>query len=117
MTFFNRYGKPIAYSDDNVNIFAFNGQPLAYIFDDKVYAFNGRHLGWFWDGWIRDSQGYCVFFNEYATGGPLKPLKRLLPLKGLKRLLPLKGLRRMAGFRPIKRLAWSNYSDLEFFEQ
>ena len=116
-TFYNYFGTPIAYTDDEVNIFSFNGSPLGYIDGDKIYAFSGKHLGWYIDGWIRDKLGYCVFFTELATGGPLKPIKRLKPLRFAKRIVPMKRIRQIAGIRPIKRLAWSRYYDSSFFFQ
>lgn len=116
-TFYNEFGKPIAYSDNDIIVFSFPGEPLAYIFDDKIYSFDGKQLGWFLDGWIRDLDGYCVFFTETATGGPLKPLKQLKPLKSLKKLVPFRQYREYPHLKPIKRCAWSRYKDLDFFKK
>ncbi len=113
--FYNQYGKPIVYTSDGVHIYSFSGIPVGYFHNNLIYTFSGKHIGFFIDGWIRDLNGYCVFFCENATGGMIKPLKQLLPLKSLKHLLPLKSIRNIPHMMPIKRLAWSRYSGLEFF--
>ena len=50
MTFYNKNGKPIAYTEDNEHIYLFTGQPVAYFYGDAVYGFNGHHIGWFENG-------------------------------------------------------------------
>lgn len=115
LNFYNQAGRPIVYTDDNVHLFSYSGRPVAYIHGNLIYTFSGRHIGFFIDGWIRDLNGYCVFFSENATGGMLKPLRQLLPLKSLKQLMPLKSLRQFPSYMPFKRTAWSRYSDLDFF--
>lgn len=117
LNFYNKFGNPIAYTDDNTHLFSFNGAPLAYFSGAYLYTFSGKHIGFFVDGWIRDINGYCVFFCENAIGGMAKPLKHLLPLKSLKRLVPLKSLRQMPRTFLVKRFAWSNYSNSDFFNQ
>ena len=115
--FYNEYGTPFAYTDDNEHIFTFPGKPVGYIFADKIYSYNGKHLGWYIDGWIRDINGYCVFFTETATGGPIKPMRKMAPIRSVKTIKPLKRLRSLPHLKPIKRLAWSRYKDMEFFTQ
>lgn len=115
LNFYNQNGKPIVYTDDNIHLFSFSGKPVAYIYGELVYTFAGKHIGFFIDGWIRDLNGYCVFFSENATGGMLKPLKQLLPIKSPKHLLTVKSIRQFPNLTPVKRTAWSRYSDLDFF--
>ena len=115
ITLFDRYGAPIAYSDDMENIYLFSGEPLAYILGDSVYAFRGAHLGWFIDGWVRDHNGDAVFFTEISKNGPFKPFKQFKPFKSLKLLKPLKGLRELKPLRPINSLSWSSLSGEDFF--
>ena len=115
MTFYDLKGSPIAYCDDGENIYLFTGEPVAYLYNNMVYAYNGYQLGWFEKGWIRDLQGFCVFFTENAISGMIKPLKKLKPLKYLKRLKPLKGIRRIPRIKPFDKIGWSKLSGENFF--
>jgi len=106
-----------AYTENAVDIYSFNGEPLAYFYMDAIYSYQGKQLGWFSDGWIRDLNGFCVFFTQGATGGPLKSLIHPIPFVGTKRLLPIKAPRQIMKIRPIKRLTWSPLSNQHFFKQ
>lgn len=117
MVFYNKSGVAVAYLyNDGVDIYLFDGTPVAYLHEDAVYDFDGNHLGWFDKGWIRDIQGDCVFFTKDATGGPLKPWTQLAPLKGLRQLKSLKSLRNMPTMRAPDSLSWSKQSDTNFFK-
>jgi len=116
ITFYNSQGHPTAYTEDEVHIYLFSGQPVAYIDDSSVYAYNGRHLGRFEDGWIRDNQGNCVFFTEDASGGPMKPMKSMRPMKGMKSMKPMKSMKQMKPMRPMNTSSWSELSREQFFE-
>ena len=77
MTFYDSYGTPVAYTEDDESIYLFKGNPVAYFYENKVYGYNGHHFGWYENGWVRDKNGRCVFFTENATGsGPIKPVKK-----------------------------------------
>ena len=115
LDFYDYNGTPIAYTDDETHIFTFSGEPVAYIDGDSVYSFRGSHIGRFDSGLIRDNGGDVVFFTDGASGGPLKPLKKLKPLKGLKKLKPLKGLKVIKPLKPLNSSSWSALSDEQFF--
>lgn len=116
MTFFNRYGVPIAYGDNDV--YLFNGRPVAYIVDTTVYAYNGKQLGWYENGWIRDLNGNCVFFTRDSSGfGPLKPLMKFEPIKSFRQVKPVRSARQLKKIRPVNRMAWSPLSGEIFFAQ
>lgn len=118
MTFYDLYGKPIAYTDDDEHIYLFGGEPVAYFSENKVYGYNGHHLGWFENGWIRDKKGECVFFTENASGsGPVKPVKKVKPVKSVKRAKPVKSVKKVATVRPVNKLSWSELSGEKFFMQ
>jgi len=114
-TFYDETGAPVAYTEDDEHLYDFNGSPIAYFSGNSVYNYPGKHLGWFENGWIKDSEGNCFLFSESATGGPLKPLKKLKPLKGLKKLKPLKGLRQLKPLKPLSSLNWSSNTVQSFF--
>jgi hypothetical protein len=115
MTFYDREGNPVAYSEDGINIYLYNGDPVGYIDADSIYSFSGDHLGWFNDGWILDHDGGCLFFIPNAAGEPLRPLTMLAPLKELKDLLPTKNIREIKPTIPAKSMDWSPLSLEEFF--
>lgn len=115
-TFYDRTGKPIAYTEDNETIYLFSGEPVAYLYGDAVYSFIGRQLGWCEDGWIRDLKGACVFFLENSKGGgPMRPIKKFTPVKAAKFTKPFKGARFVKQVKPIKLLSWSVLSGEQFF--
>lgn len=118
MVFYDNSGHPTAYTEDDIHIYLFTGEPVAYLHMDAVYGYNGRQIGWFRDGWIRDLTGNCVFFTENTTGsGPLKPLRQLKPFKSLKQLRPLKAPRELKHLRPLNKLSWSQLAGKRFFAQ
>jgi hypothetical protein len=84
-TFYDELGTPVAYSHDDVHIYAFSGEPLAYFRTNSVYSFGGSHMGWYINGWIRK-------------------LKPLISLRGLR---PLKNIRENKPLRPLLRSQWS----------
>jgi len=117
ITFYNRNGEPIAYTEDGETIYLFTGEPVAYFHDDAAYGFNGNHLGWFEDGWIRDLHGQCVFYTEDASGsGPVKPVKHVKPVKSVKHVKPVKSVRQVKFVKSVKSLSWSNLSGRQFFK-
>ena len=118
MTFYDSYGTPVAYTEDDESIYLFKENPVAYFYENKVYGYNGHHFGWYENGWVRDKNGRCVFFTENATGsGPIKPVKKITPIKNVKRVRPVKNVKHVANVRPVNALSWSPLSGKQFFEQ
>ena len=95
LDFYDSQGRPYAYSDDGETIYSFSGVPIAYISNDSIYSFSGKHLGYFNNGIIRDKHGDSLLFTDGASGGPMKPMKRMKPMKGMKRMKPMKGIKEM----------------------
>lgn len=112
--FYDKQGRPIAYTYDQ-HIYLFSGEPVAYFYDDSIYSFSGKHLGRYDQGWIRDNNGNCVFFDESATGGPIKPIKGIKPIKSIKGIRPIKSIKEIKPIRPIRSLSWSQLSSVAFF--
>ena len=117
LTFYNRKGSPVAYTEDNRNIFFFNGKPIAYIDEDHVYNYENKHLGYYKDGWIRDNEGYCLLFNEKAKDGPSRYTKDIGPIKDQKQPIPTikKTIKSHIPYKIIQE--WSELSYKEFFNQ
>lgn len=116
LTFFDRNGAPVAYTDDGEHLFSFRGSPVGYLHGESVYSFSGQHLGTFEAGWLRDHAGNAALFSDDAFDGPIKPIKHILPIKSIKHIKPVKGIRQIAPIKPIKSLGWSNLSGEQFFE-
>lgn len=117
MTFYNCIGKPIAYTEDDGSIYLFSGEPVAYFSGTVIYGFNGKQLGWFENGWIRDLNGYCVFYSENASGsGPVKPVKNVCPVKSVKHIKPVKCVKQVKRVRAVNVIGWSSLSEVQFFQ-
>lgn len=119
MTFYDLRGKPLAYIDnDGINIFLFNGKPVAYLSANAIYSYNGHQLGWFENGWIRDLNGYCVFYTDNANdSGPAKPMKRAKPSKRSRGAKPAKQKKHPKSAKAAKKVLWSKLSGEQFFSQ
>ena len=117
MVFFDNHGRPTAYTEDDVHIYLFTGEPVAYLDDDAVYGFNGHQFGWFENGWIRDLQGACGFYPAIAIGGPIKPINQIKPIKSIKGIKPIKSIKQIRKIKPIFSYGWSAYSNERFFNQ
>lgn len=115
IVFYNASGEPIAYTEDGVHIYLFDGKPVAYIDRDSIYSYSGKHLGWYIDGWIKDNNGDCVFFTEEAKGGPVKPVKGVKPVKSVKQVKPVKSVKEVKPVRPVRSLSWSSVLSDAFF--
>lgn len=117
-TFYNRQGKPTAYTNDEVHIYLFSGTPVAYFSNDSVYSFSGKHLGRIGNGWIRDNSGKCVFFTTEASGsGPVKPVRGVSPVKGVRGVRPVKSVKQTKPSKPVNSTSWSSLSSEDFFAQ
>lgn len=116
MTFYDRSGKPAAYTEDDVHLFLFSGYPVGYLHDGSIYSYSGRHLGTLRAGWIRDHAGCCVFFtDEVLNGGPSLPSRNVKPPKLLKKPKPPKGRREAPPPRAEDAEEWSQLSAERFF--
>jgi hypothetical protein len=88
ITLFNKNGKPVSYiADDGETIYLWDGRPVAYLVEDKIYGWQGRQLGWFYNGTVFDIYGLRAGFikskSPIATEiEPLKPTKHLKPTRG-----------------------------------
>jgi len=115
MTFHDRAGKPVAYTEDDVHIFLYHGVPAGYLYGGSVYSYPGHHLGTLRTGWIRDHTGRCVFFTDEALNSSLpQPAKLAKPPKLLKKPKPPKGPREAPPPRPEDVDEWSERPETFF---
>jgi hypothetical protein len=115
ITFYDRSGVPVAYSDDGTHVFLYSGDPVAYLEDEAMYAYRGELLGWFEEGWLRDKDGHCVAFSDHAAGGPPHAVSGRRPYPAMKQAIPVAQRRDPRSLRPIHSNVWSTLSALEFF--
>jgi hypothetical protein len=117
MEFFDRTGVATCYSPDGEHLFLWNGKPVGFFHDGRVYSFSGRQLGWFDNGWLYDRSSRAALFSSDAVGGPIKPVKHVRPVKGVKAVKPVKGVKHVALVRPMRSLSWSPAASALYFQQ
>lgn len=117
MDFFDRNGAATCYCPDGEHLYLWNGKPVGYITDDKVYSFKGRLLGWFSNGWLMDRKNKPALFSPDASGGPTRPVRKVAPVKSVRSVRPIKSVRQLPHVRPVKSVSWSDYSSALYFQQ
>jgi|ERR1035437_2592059 hypothetical protein len=117
LPFYDHSGTAIAYTDDGKSIYTFGGEPVAYLDHESVYAYSGVHLGWFEKGLIRDHNGHVVFFTRSSSGGPPKPVQKVMPVTGVRGIRPIKGIRQIRPIKAIRSPYWSSFSGEAFFQR
>jgi hypothetical protein len=113
VTLFGRNGDPQAYvaHGDGNTIYSFEGEPLAYVDENNnIYGFNGVHLGWFEDDVVWDHQGRRVGF----TARTCPVFTQFEPFKGFKQFKPFKAFKQFAPFKPFKSQSFSDAELIEF---
>ena len=105
ISLYNSTGEAVAYidTDNDLNIYLWKGDPVAYLDGKSIYGFNGKHLGWLNRGIVRDNNGYAVGFMEGATN----MLTKLERLKGLQKLEPIKSLQQLEPLEPLEKRQWA----------
>ncbi len=91
----------------------FNGKPVAYIDDERIYGFNGKHLGWFIRKRVMyDSGGLCIGFTSISC-----PATTLIePKKSAKQVKPVKSVKVAAPEQPDFLLSKSEDKLLDFLQ-
>jgi len=115
IVFYNKNGRPIAYTEDWATIYLYTGDPVAYLDQDAVYAFAGTHLGWFVEGRILDRAGRDVFFTDLAMGQPAIPVGLTPVRKDVRRAMPIRQKREAKPALPERAYAWARRSSEKFF--
>ncbi|MBI4213629.1 MAG: hypothetical protein HY534_04900 [Chloroflexi bacterium] len=115
--FYDRAGRPVAYSADSGDLYLYSGEPVGYLEDDSVYSFSGNHLGWYVEGWIRNHLGEPVFFTREAAGFPKRPAPLDEPQRDGRRGAPSRAPKESKPQAPERRLQWSLLSSERFFSE
>lgn len=116
MNFYDSNGNPIAYANEEGQIFLFDGRTIAYVQEESVYSYSGNHSGWFEDGWLIDHDGNHVLFSENSQGGPNTPMTKMPPMPAMPQMPPMPEMPEMPSMPPTRNLNWSSQSPQEFFE-
>jgi hypothetical protein len=118
ITLFGADGAAVAYISDDLTIYLWSGDPVAYLESDAaggfhIYGFNGKHLGWYVSSVVRDHHGYAVGAKRDAFSSPVQ----VEPFKPFKKFKPFKAFKEFAPFRPFFRNTWSQMYLDEFLMQ
>lgn len=100
---FEPSGEPTVYiaADEDLTIYSWDGQPLAYLNKEHIYGFNGKHLGWFEEGIVWDHAGCRVGYVRetlpvYAQYESYKSYKSYKPYKSYQEYAPYKPYRSLS---------------------
>lgn len=115
--FADKHGDAVAYCDDETHVYFYSGEAVAYLDAGAVYSYPGAQLGWCELGWVRDKDGRCVAFSEYAIDGPPRPLTRQKPPRAETLARPPKEKQDPRALRPIHSNAWSQTAARVFFQR
>lgn len=118
ISLFNSSKAPVAYVADDLTIYLWSGEPVAYLDSDPtggfhVYGFNGKHLGWYVSGVLRDNNGHSVGARKEAFSAPVQ----LEPFKSFKQFKPFKWFKELPPIRPLFVNSWSEVYLDEFLMQ
>ena len=117
MEFFDRNGNATCYCADGEHLYLWDGAPVGYFQEGRVYGFNGKLLGWIENGWLYDRQNKPALFSEDAQGGPTKPTRKVKPVKSVRRVRPVKSVRQSAPTKPTRSSTWSASANALYFSQ
>jgi hypothetical protein len=106
ISLFDKSGDAKAYIADDLTIYLWDGNPVAYLFksgsDWHIYGFNGNHLGWYVDDIIYDNNGFAIGAQKDATN----MLTSIEPIKGVKGIKPIKNIKEIVPIKPILSNTW-----------
>ena len=112
-------GSPIAYVETDLSVYLWSGEPVAYVVpvdsqdDSNLFGFNGKHLGWIRVGVVYDQNGKVVGAIKEAFSNPV----RIQAPQAPKAPLPPKSPKATPSPRPNFTYKWSKTNFREFLEQ
>lgn len=123
VTLFGSHETAVAYVAEDLTIYLWSGDPVAYLASDPdggyhIYTFGGKHLGWYVAGVVRDHRGYPVGARRGAfVSGTFAASVQVEPFKAFKLLTPFKAVQESAPIRPVFVNQWSQLSLDQFLLQ
>ena len=117
--FHNKSGKANYYLDgDDIHIYSWEGDPVAFVERTAVFTFDKTHLGWYEGGWLRDKAGKCVGMIEPGgKTGPNPPKAKHREAPAEKKEAPDKPEIEDLPDRPARKPVWSDLGDKDFFKK
>lgn len=113
---YNYRGVAIAHIKNNV-IYSINGKPLAFLNHEYVYLYNSYQVGVYENGWLRDLNGFCVFYSENYSGfAPIPPIHHIPPVPAVPQIPPILPIPQIPRVKAICQGSWSKYKGEDFFE-
>ncbi len=100
-------GVPVAYVDDGVNAFAYDGTALFYVDRDLVFTYPGDFIGWVIDGVIRGGEGDAILVIDGSPSAPTHPPASAEPPRAPHGAPPKRGQREIPSLQPPITTAWS----------
>ncbi len=117
MDFYSMTGDVVCHLHTDQNFYLWNGKPVAYVAEDRVFGFNGRQLGWFENGWFYDRNNQPCLFSAEATGGPARPVRKVRPVRSTPQKRPQKAVRQVGLTKPARSFDWSPIVGPAYFDQ
>lgn len=105
ISLYNSTGEAVAYidTDNDMSIYLWEGDPVAYLDGQSIYGFNGKHLGWLKRGIVRDNNGYTVGFME----GAINMHTKFERFKGFQKFEPFKSFQEFEPLEPMEKNQWA----------
>lgn len=107
ISLFDSNGDAKAYITDDLTIYLWGGDPVAYMYNSNndwhIYGYNGKHLGWYENGIIYDHGGKAIGTQKDAVN----MLTSMEGMKNMKSMQPMKNLKEMAPMQPMFSRTWS----------
>ncbi len=115
--FYDQNGEAQFYLYKKEHFYHVDGTPIGYLHENKyVVGYNGEYLGWIYNGWVIDySDGSHAFFWEFASGGLVRPVRKVRPIRGIRAVRPIRSVRSIRPVRPLRSLSWTRKDIVEFF--
>jgi hypothetical protein len=100
---YDKSGKPLVYISDDIDktIYLWEGKPVCYIYEDKLYGFNGKHLGWFVNGILYDNDGLRIGYTKNTC----PCVTSVQSVKSVKSVKHVKSVRSVAHVKPVLSLS------------
>lgn len=115
VSFYDVNGVAAAFIDsENMTVYLWDGEPVAYVKGESLYGFNGKHLGWFTESMIWNNQGRPLGYMADAANRAVQPITEP---KGAKHALPKRAKRQQPTASITLKADWSSQLLTPFLRQ
>lgn len=110
-------GDVVCYLVDGRYLYLWDGRPVAYVAEGRVYAYDGRQLGWLENGWLYDRGNQPALFSSEGFGGPARPVPKPRPFRSTPQKKPAPAVRQVGLTKPTRTFDWSPGVGPAYFDQ